>query len=91
MLPMCKASCVPETHGGPPLLQLGWRNGGYRMGNGARHGLGATGETNGTKAAVILANPIRATYRTTTPSPPHRDDINSEPGRASPNDVGCEL
>ena len=26
MLPTCKASCVPETHGGPPLLQLGWRN-----------------------------------------------------------------
>ena len=26
MLPTCKASCVPETHDGPPLLQLGWRN-----------------------------------------------------------------
>ena len=42
---------------------VGLEERGYRMGNGARHGLGATGATNGTKAAVILANPIRATYR----------------------------
>ena len=35
---------------------VGWRKGGYRMGNGARHMLVATGGTNGTKPAVILAN-----------------------------------
>jgi hypothetical protein len=38
------------------------------MGNGARHVLVATGETNGTKAAVILANQA-ATYRNNNAEP----------------------
>lgn len=88
MLPTCKANGVPGETGWPPLLRLGWRKSGNRRGNGARDVLVATGETNGTKAAVILANQCGQPIATRTPSPPHRDDSNSEPRRAHSTVVG---
>lgn len=70
--------------------RFGWAVGtaAIRIDDGARPALGATGETNGTKAAVLLANPMRTTYRNNDAEPPHRDDSNSELGRASFADVG---
>jgi hypothetical protein len=61
MLPSVQSKLCAGDTWWAAAASVGLEEPGYRMGNGTRHGLGATGETNGTKAAVTLANPTRAT------------------------------
>ena len=69
MLSTCKANGVPGETGWPPLLRLGWRKSGYRMGNGARNVLCSDRRDERQTAAVLLANQA-ATYRNNNAEPP---------------------